>query len=114
MEVEFKIRDLSDLICEQSIGSLTGNIPDKPEAQSINEVCTVRGYFCLWALGMAYCCLSQAPITGFDTVGRREWMAKALGFVNEELGFSKAKAFLQPRIATPLSIQLWDWTDSAT
>lgn len=105
-EVEQTLINVVDETLESCLAMFTRSLYTKPEAKSIEEVCSLRGVMMISTLSSSYLCLSQAPFQGLDVDGRKQWARSALLFLHTHLGIAKAEAFLDDKLGQ-VPLQLW-------
>jgi hypothetical protein len=92
--LELRILGLIDNLCDAFYANLTMELTEKPEANTIDEVCGLRGYTMLWPLYRAGMCFRRKNLKTMDISNRSEWIRAALKFLAEDLCIAKAQAFL--------------------
>jgi hypothetical protein len=83
----------------------------KVDAQTIEEVCSLRGYLIIAPLASAYLCLSQVSFTEWDKEGRLAWARRALQFLQTDLGYAKAGAYAEAHKFGKMPLQFWGLID---
>jgi hypothetical protein len=93
-ELETRLIQIVDSVCEAVYSMLTIPLCEKPEAQSVTEVVGLRGYSLLWPLYKSGMVMRRASLRKRDVHGTAGWLRRALQFVADEVGIGKAQAFL--------------------
>ncbi|KAF2665004.1 hypothetical protein BT63DRAFT_443311 [Microthyrium microscopicum] len=107
--VENRLISVIDSTLESCIWTLIRQMSDRPEASTIEQVCTVRGFMTMSGFSGSFLCLKQVSFERTDVTGRTEWCLKALQFLENYLGFRKAGAFAlaEEVLHTKSAVQFW-------
>jgi hypothetical protein len=92
--LELRILGLIDNICDAFFFIFTLELNGKPKANTIDEVCGLRGFTLLWPLYRAGMCFKRSSLKAMDIYGRGGWIRTAMKFLADELCIAKAQAFL--------------------
>jgi hypothetical protein len=92
--LELSAMDLIGEICDAFHACMTLPLNDKPEAETTDEVCGIRGYTLLWPMYRAGMCFKRPALKEMDIYGRYGWVKAALKFLADDICIAKAQAFL--------------------
>ncbi|OCK85394.1 hypothetical protein K432DRAFT_377746 [Lepidopterella palustris CBS 459.81] len=94
--IEFQLARLTEEICASVISHFTVNIANKPNSNSVDDVCAMRGYTLIWPLAVVKT-LRAGMINGIEPISRRKWIDNILEFLRDELGIAKAGAAIRAK-----------------
>lgn len=103
VELQEQILLCIDHIRSAALHVLAGHNPADPAGGAVSSFST---FSIIFPLSVACYCMQQAPLPEMEVAPRMSWVKRTLGWIGEEMGFSKAFA-MRDFDARASGVQLW-------